>query len=63
MPQGNTTIIFASVSVVLVGAVIVFFWWRAKYGVWAKQRQEKAQDDRKNAVVLKADLSSSDRPR
>ena len=63
MPAGNTIIIFASLAVVLIGAVVVFFWWRSKYGVWAKQREDRAASERKDAVVLRADLSSGEKPR
>jgi hypothetical protein len=39
----------------LVLGLVIFFYWRSQYGVWAEDRKKAAQDARDNADVIKYD--------
>lgn len=56
MPAGNFIIIAISLLVVLSGGLWVFFWWRGRYGVWAREREARSREiDSQNVTVIGGD--------
>lgn len=52
MPAGNVIIIALSLLAVISGGLWVFFWWRGKYGVWAREREARAREQGQQNVTI-----------
>ena len=52
--MNDTVIILAGVACVAALGISVFFWWRARYGVWARTKRANPQASARNAVVIKS---------
>ena len=58
MPAGNFIIIAVSLLVVLSGGLWVFFWWRGRYGIWAREREARNREtNNENVTVIGSDSS------
>lgn len=45
-----TVFMVAFVAVVLVLGLVIFFYWRSQYGVWAQQRKKRSAEGRDGTV-------------